>query len=324
VSRYVKSEFKFVPANQYYLDLLAGFNQAKSEIIICSMTIDYGPKINQLFDAIKAALKRKVNVEIIIDKYSLSYMGEHSFKLINKRQRIINELNTLKDLGASVNIIGKVGLNPFAHRMHIKTTIIDGTTYSFGGINFNEESFSHNDYTLQTTNSAINSHLKDILANVVSSCNYLDKEYIIKDNLSILVDSGKPNHSIIYERACNLAREAKEVTVVSKMCPSGELGLILSKVPGYFYYNKALNSSFPSSLAVLNDQLIYKLKNSYKDSTYLHAKFILFDLKDGTRCLLSGSHNFNWRGVKFGTKEICLYSTDQKLWNQLAQFTRSL
>jgi hypothetical protein len=43
----------------------------------------------------------------------------------------------------------------------------------------------------------------------------------------------------------------------------------------------------------------------------------LFELKDGSKAVLSGSHNFSWRGVAFGTKEIALYSTDPNVWRRL-------
>jgi hypothetical protein len=64
----------------------------------------------------------------------------------------------------------------------------------------------------------------------------------------------------------------------------------------------------------MRDKLKYRLHNSYTRPTYLHAKFILFELRDGTKALVAGSNNFNWDGVSYGTQEIALYSTDEALW----------
>jgi len=55
----------------------------------------------------------------------------------------------------------------------------------------------------------------------------------------------------------------------------------------------------------------------------LHAKFMLFELKDGTKTLVSGSHNFSERGVRYGTQEIAIRSTDEKLWEQLYDFLKT-
>jgi hypothetical protein len=44
---------------------------------------------------------------------------------------------------------------------------------------------------------------------------------------------------------------------------------------------------------------------------------MLFELNDGSKVVLSGSHNFSWRGVAFGTKEIALQSSDPALWRRL-------
>ena len=68
------------------------------------------------------------------------------------------------------------------------------------------------------------------------------------------------------------------------------------------------------------DQKRFGMQSRYWQPRYLHAKFILFEMPDGSKALLSGSNNFSWRGVAYGTKEIALYSTDAMLWQQLHAF----
>jgi hypothetical protein len=49
---------------------------------------------------------------------------------------------------------------------------------------------------------------------------------------------------------------------------------------------------------------------------------MLFELGSGKKVALSGSHNFSYRGVQFGTQEIALESRDEVLWEQLHNFVQ--
>jgi len=53
---------------------------------------------------------------------------------------------------------------------------------------------------------------------------------------------------------------------------------------------------------------------------YLHAKFIIFTMKDGSKTAISGSHNFAYTGVLFGTREIALETTNPQVIGQLESF----
>ena len=53
---------------------------------------------------------------------------------------------------------------------------------------------------------------------------------------------------------------------------------------------------------------------------YLHAKFIIFTMKDGSKVAITGSHNFAYTGVLFGTREIALETNDPSIISQLESF----
>jgi len=63
-------------------------------------------------------------------------------------------------------------------------------------------------------------------------------------------------------------------------------------------------------------------KTRYKKEPYLHAKFIIFTMEDGSKVAITGSHNFAYTGVLFGTREIALETTDPNVIEQLESFYR--
>jgi hypothetical protein len=80
--------------------------------------------------------------------------------------------------------------------------------------------------------------------------------------------------------------------------------------------------NYLQSVAHAYDEQKYRIRNRYKGEKMIHAKAMLLEMPSGRKVVLSGSHNFNYRGVSFGTQEICLYSTNKKLWDDLQAFIR--
>jgi hypothetical protein len=98
------------------------------------------------------------------------------------------------------------------------------------------------------------------------------------------------------------------------MCPSGRLAKLLNSTNNVCYFIRPSQVDPPSNLALIFDKARFGIKNHYKGKGYIHAKFILTEGNDGSKHIISGSNNFSWRGIAFGTKEIAVHSTDATLW----------
>ena len=131
---------------------------------------------------------------------------------------------------------------------------------------------------------------------------------------TLLFDGGTPDSSAVYEEACNIVADAKKVHYVSQMCPSGRLAKLITATENHCYFIRSSQAEPPLNMALPVDKLLSGITNSYKGKNYIHAKFILCEGKDGGRRLISGSNNYSWRGIAFGTKEIAISSSDPALW----------
>lgn len=317
-------QFDFTPGPSYYQDLLRHIPGAKQRIVIHSMALYWGERTLPIARLLEDAVKRGIEVRIVGDTYCkfelrtrpLMETGSYPWRktaVINKR---------LQDLGVRVTYMGKIGINPFKNRCHSKITLIDNYIWTFGGINFTDRSFENYDYMLHTQNTVLADQLYTLVRRIEenSPTPFPDTSDELDDQNTMLFDGGKQGSSVIYETACSLAANAKKIYLVSQMCPSGILAERINQTDNECYFVTPAQTSTPNNIGILIDQARYKIKNQYKKNTYIHAKFILTIDNDGTKHILSGSNNFSWRGVAYGTKEIALHSTDPKLWDTFYEY----
>ena len=233
----------------------------------------------------------------------------------------MESLENLSKAGARVYCFGKIGFPPYKGRCHVKITVVDDVSYSFGGINFIDQTFDFADYMLMSEDPSIADCLEQLTERIGKNRPpLLDGEVPMGKSTHILFDGGRPKHSLIYERACELTARAKQVHLFSQMTPSGQLATLLNETNSTIYFNRPEQMDAVASLGQAFDQQRYRINNQYKGQEYIHAKFMLFDLPGGKKALLSGSHNFSYRGVRYGTQEVALHSTNPKLWDSLYQF----
>ncbi len=135
-----------------------------------------------------------------------------------------------------------------------------------------------------------------------------------------LIDGGLIGDSIIYRRACTLARQAEHITLVSQYCPTGKLNRILKKKKATLYFNHWRKAAWVNRFLIQFGMIFSKQHTNYHSKKYLHAKFIIFTMKDGTKVALSGSHNYMFGSVVVGTREIALETRDIGIINQLEAF----
>lgn len=311
-----------VLAHDYCAALLELISKAQRRVVITAMVVRSGQHTGPVLRAAAEAAGRGVKVHILGDIYSQhgisrpSVISRHAFKseCLDTRRILAN----LQANGGRSTWVGRMGLNPYAHRYHAKMTVIDDHVYSFGGVNFSDDSMENIDYMLHTEDAALATKLQQLAASNADGLPAADLEVPLGKQNSLLFDAGTPGSSIIYDRACQLAAQSAKVTYVSQMYPSGRLGQLISHTQNTCYFNRPWQTGLrPDSLAQAWDGWRGGIPNHYTGSHYVHAKLILFELKDGTKAVLSGSHNFSKRGVTFGTKEIALYSTSPALWRKL-------
>jgi len=323
----MKDSLQLLEAEDYYKTLLKEVPKAKQRIVIAAMIVLWGERTAPLFIMLQDALKRGVKVTILLDNYTrLTYLYGLRPRSTGG-QRLRQTFRTLEDLGkegAKIYCYGKIGIIPFKGRCHLKAVVIDDTSYSFGGVNFMDQSFGFTDYMLASNNPKMADCLEQLVEKVGRSHPpLLDGEVPVGKGTKVLFDGGLAKRSLIYEKVCGLSAQAKKVHYVSLMTPSGPLARLLSETDTTFYYNRPEQmASPPETWGQAFDEQRYRIKNSYTGGNVLHAKFILFELPSGKKALLSGSHNFSYRGVSFGTQEVEVYSEDERLWEQLFRFMK--
>lgn len=317
-----------VQAAEYPALICQLIHKAKKRVTLMAMAIQWGPEMDAVYSALFAANKRGVKVRLILDPYSLHPAG-YDFQLYKMSMRIRAHktqmnIDALVAAGAEVSFTSPVSLNPFKGRCHLKAAIIDDVAFSFGGVNFRDEAFSAHDYMLRTNDARMVEYLESLATQVARRELADDSQWEWHDTETVVVDGGEPGRSAIYQKACDIVRHARKVTYVSQMCPSGELAKLLQQTDYKAYFNRPTKAPFPVNISVWIDQKRSGIKNSYKGNKYIHAKLIIADMPDGSTAVLTGSHNFSWRGVAYGTQEIALCSNDAALAKELQNFVQTL
>lgn len=315
---------ELVDARQYPIHLAKECHSAKKRIVIAAMFVFLDDSTTPLFEALHAALARGVSVEIIYDaytKYILAPASAHRGNLLRARQQIKDtsaEMERLRSHGAHVTMLGSSRKNPYKDVFHQKFTIIDAIVYFAGGCNFSGDSFQNIDYMLKTHNAELAEQLIQQIPR-----KHHNSSWRIDTRTTLLLDGGAPGTSLIYQKAEALATDAETIMFVSQLCPSGELTTILRGKNALCYFNRPTRMSGPAVASQIVDQARYRIRNSYHHNRFIHAKYMLFTMPDGSKKLLSGSHNFSLRGVTYGTRELAIESTNKALWYQLEKFTKT-
>jgi cardiolipin synthase len=318
---------KLLLPQEFVSTATAHINQATDYISFVAMVVNDDNATDVLIDALVAAAKRGVKVQVAVDTFTYGEASGHflPFKYYTKEARDKTRMvKELKDAGAKFNWLGQFSLLPFTGRTHSKCLVVDDTVYSFGGVNLYDEGLSFTDYMFQIEDTQLALELRDEINRLVvadgKNFSYRSHEFSFKKDSTVLLDGGFQADSIIYRHAYRYAREAKEVLFVSQYCPSGKLGRALKKTKAKLYFNKPSSASFWNKLIIRTGIVFSGHHNSYKRKNYLHAKFIIFTMPNGEKIAITGSHNFMPGSVVFGTKEIALETRDKKIIRQLEAF----
>ena len=86
------------------------------------------------------------------------------------------------------------------------------------------------------------------------------------------------------------------------------------------YFNPWNQAKSLNALFIRVESKLTGLKTRYTRSAYIHGKFIIYTMPDGSKVAITGSHNFAQGGVWLGTREIALETRDSHVIKQLEQF----
>jgi cardiolipin synthase len=311
---------KLVVGQQYYQELLSALPLARRRITLAAMIVAEGTAMHRIFEEVEAAARRGVAVHVLVDIYTGHWLARVPGM---ERWRVTRAaFDRIVATGGQVHYYGRLGLNPVAGRCHVKVAVIDDAAYCFGGINLTDIAFEQTDYMLANHDAGLADQLDELVQKIAGGQASVDLALPFDARSTLLYDAGLPHRSVIFERACQLTAAASQVYYVSQYGPSGRLGRIMPST-AQLYFNRIWQMSPPGNLLLMRDKARYRLRNLYTRSDYLHAKFMLFEMRDGTKALIAGSNNFNWDAVTYGTKEIALYSTDEALWQGLYDYLQT-
>ncbi len=312
----------------YVSDVTNHVESATTRVCLLSMIVADDASTNDLINALIEAARRGVTVEVAADIFTYGELGGFFFptRYRSEQSRATTHLGKrLKQEGVKFTWLGRSHATIFNGRMHAKWCIVDDTVYSFGGVNLYQKGIDCNDYMFK-----INDQL--LADNLVYEYHHLIKadagDYSYPSHSftsgvdTVLIDGGFMGDSIIYRRACKLANEASRVLLVSQYCPTGKLGKILNKADTRLYFNPPSNASSLNKIVIQTGMFFSKHKTLYNKSRYLHAKFMIFDMPDGRKIALTGSHNFVKGGVLLGAREVALQTENPQTIKQLEDFCR--
>jgi len=301
--------------------------RAKKRVFLMSMVVADHPATHQLIEELMNAAKRGVSVTVTADIFTY---GEVSGGFLPLRfySPGIKDVNLMvkhmRNAGIKFLWLGRARMTFFNGRTHTKWCVIDDTVFTFGGVNMYQDGVAENvDYMFRIKDHRLSDRLayeqKRIAKAERTTTNYPSVAYELGDS-TVLLDGGIIAHSIIYRRAVELAHEATDILFVSQYCPTGKLARTFKKKNVRLYFNHPEQANLLNGTMIRLSMFQSGLRTLYTRESYLHAKFIIFTMPGGSKVAITGSHNFAYTGVLFGTREIALETSDKKIIRQLEQF----
>lgn len=317
---------KLTLPSDYIHKAAAAVRHAQHRVYLLSMVIADHPNTHELISELEKAAQRGVEVVVMADVFTFGEVsgGFLPIRYYSKGARDTNRMvRKLKQVGVKFTWLGRGRLTVFSGRTHNKWCVIDNDVFSFGGVNIYEGGITNVDYMFHTIDEKLADRLveeqKRIQRAEQKTSNFSSVAYEHGD-MTIMFDGGIIGQSVIYRRACELAEQAESIVFVSQYCPTGKLSRILKRRPSQLYFNRLQQATGLNRLVIAASQFASGLKTLYTKDAYLHAKFLIFTMKDGTKYAITGSHNFAYSGVLLGTREVALETHDPALIAQLEHF----
>lgn len=306
------------------------------------------PGIKPVLGALAQAAERGAIVDFMVDAYAFLINNAAPGSLffhttLPQRLRGLyavrkQTLQTLEAAGVRCTIIHvprRRFTNPFSGRSHIKLAIVGDYTYT-GGCNLNPR--DHIDVMVGWQDQKSSDWLYDLMqqtirqGSVTEALAGKDKSFQIDSSTKLLIDSGIRNQSLIYEEALGLMDGAqRRLFMTCQYFPDGRTTEHLQDaykrgVGVEIMYGNPAQHLFPHNL--LHHGVKWREKRRRPASFFahelpkggqsLHAKILVSE-----HAAMVGSHNYVPAGVRWGTAEIALFSTDVQLRNQLIRAVKA-
>lgn len=311
---------------EYVAEATELINKATSRVSLIAMVIADHPETTELIAALKHAAERGVLVTVAADIFTY---GEVSGGFVPLRyysagsRQATTMAKSLKAAGVHFEWLGRNHALIVTGRTHSKWCVVDDTSFVFGGVNLYDQGIKNSDFMFKISDKKLADRLHEEQKRIHyaerSFTNFTSSRMKLPQGTA-LFDGGVMGHSVIYQHAVALAKKASHATFVSQYCPTGRLGRILKKKNADFYFNLPQNAPGFNRILIKLSMLATGIQTKYTHKNYLHAKFIIFTMPDGTKTAITGSHNFAYTGVLFGTREVALQTSDPDIIAQLEEF----
>jgi len=320
-------DMKLVLPPDYMKQATELIKKAEKRVFLIAMVVADHPATHELLAAIEDAAKRGVKVTVTADVFTYGEVsgGFLPLRYYSPGVKDVNRMvKKLKSAVVKFYWLGRGHATMLNGRTHSKWCVIDDECFVFGGVNIYQNGIAENrDYMFRLKNNHLADRLVYEQGRIAkadrASTNYPSVTYELEGN-SVLIDGGIIAQSVIYRRAIELSQEASHILFVSQYCPTGKLARILKKKDVDLYFNHPENAEGFNVPLIRLSMLTSGFKTSYTKEPYIHAKFMIFTMKDGSKVALTGSHNFAYTGVLLGTREIALETSDPKIIGQLESF----
>jgi cardiolipin synthase A/B len=337
---------------EYFDEITTRISQAGpgDRIALINMTLEPdAPGMPKLIEAITGAASRGADVLLVVDAWAfmMTPKGWPTGPVFWKRpiasstsRRYHSKLEVLEELRAQggryciINMPTERFINPYAGRSHLKITIINDQAY-LGGCNLSGNGLI--DVMLRLDNHAIANWLHDQAWAIIQAKSTRialagnDQTCPVDPQTRILLDSGQPGQSLIYDEALRLIDQARTyVFMTCQFFPDDKTvnrleAAIKRGVDVTLYFNHPSKQEQPPRLAHRLLLLRAKLRRSQllfshelpKNHAHLHLKLIATE-----QGAILGSHNYVNAGVQFGTAEIALIRRDPGFGEELIQKIR--
>jgi len=305
-----------------------------------------GPATMEMFKTILGVTERNENVDarLYVDGFNDTFFKDYTLikkDLKEKRLSFKNFEETFSQARIDVLIENGVDVekvNPVKKlkdkilfirgRNHIKIYLVGDKSW-IGGMNLTEEEFNkYEDFTVKITDPRITEAVAKQFLQVNENKPKNDYEVKCTENTTLLVDSGKPKESIILDRVTETVNKAqKRVLLASQFRPEGKFLEALHRA-----HKRGLEFVCLQSDPKVDDIFakILNLKNRLESGRYPIPVTVLPGTKIHAKLLIAGdtaffgSHNFSYTGVKAGTEEMDIMSTEPVLVNNLTEYFNKL
>ena len=252
-------EFTLETSEEFMVDMISSIEHAKNRVWLEFMQFESGEVMSQLVDALIAAKERGVDVNFYLDPYAKNFIrvgnrdvwrfsqilrnpkepvSDLKERTLKQRNRFTTEYDIEKMQASGIVVFPiATGIQKYIPFVgggnHRKFAIVDDTAW-LGTSNLTDADISGMDNFMLRAQSA---ELVSVLENIFTNPPQQDTVYRSSQEQvtngtewELLVDTGKPNQSAIYDRALEMIEEAEEkIEFVTQYWPKGKLEQALIK-----------------------------------------------------------------------------------------------